>query len=76
METVLKQDKSKSHKEFEKLLSEEKVNKGVSDFKAHLEKEFVESKNYNPELKWFDGVWSRFVPSPVKDRRGVSGVSK
>jgi len=60
----------------EKLLSEEKVNKGVSDFKAHLEKEFVESKNYKPELKWFDGVWSRFVPTPGKDRRGVSGVSK
>ena len=60
----------------EKLLSEEKVNKGVSDFKSHLEKEFIESKNYKPELKWFDGVWSRFVPTPGKDRRGISGVSK
>ena len=31
-----------------------------------LEKEFIESKNYKPELKWFDGVWSRFIPHPVK----------
>ena len=60
----------------EKLLSEEKVKQEVSDFKSFLEKEFVESKNYKPELKWFDGVWSRFVPTPGKDRRGISGVSK
>jgi len=60
----------------EKLLSEEKVKQEVSDFKSYLEKEFVESKNYKPELKWFDGVWSRFVPTPGKDRRGISGVSK
>jgi 2-oxoglutarate dehydrogenase E1 component len=60
----------------EKLLSEKKVNQEVSDFKSHLEKEFIESKNYKPELKWFDGVWSRFIPTPGKDRRGASGVSK
>ena len=60
----------------ENLLSEKKVNQEVSDFKSYLEKEFVESKNYKPELKWFDGVWSRFVPTPGKDRRGASGVSK
>jgi len=60
----------------EKLLSEEKVIQEVSDFKSYLEKEFIESKNYKPELKWFDGVWSRFVPTPGKDRRGISGVNK
>ena len=60
----------------EKLFSEKKVNQEVSDFKSYLEKEFIESKNYKPELKWFDGVWSRFIPTPGKDRRGVSGVSK
>jgi 2-oxoglutarate dehydrogenase E1 component len=60
----------------EKLFSEEEVNQEVSNFKSYLEKEFIESKNYKPELKWFDGVWSRFVPTPGKDRRGASGVSK
>jgi 2-oxoglutarate dehydrogenase E1 component len=60
----------------EKLFTEEKVNQEVSDFKSYLEKEFIESKNYKPEFKWFDGVWSRFVPTPGKDRRGASGVSK
>ena len=60
----------------EKLFSEEKVEKKVSDFKSYLEKEFIESKNYKPELKWFDGVWSRFIPTPGKDKRGASGVNK
>ena len=27
-------------------------------------------------MKWFDGVWSRFIPAPGKDRRGITGVSK
>ena len=60
----------------EKLFSEEKVKKEVSDFKSYLEKEFIKSKSYKPELKWFDGVWSRFVPTPGKDKRGASGVNK
>ena len=60
----------------ENLFSEVKVNQEISNFKSYLEKEFIESKNYKPELKWFDGVWSRFVPTPGKDRRGVSGVNK
>ena len=36
----------------------------------------MNQKNYKTELKWFDGVWSRFTPTPGKDRRGVSGVDK
>jgi len=60
----------------EKLFSKEKVDQQIKIFKSHLEKEFVESKNYKPELKWFDGVWSRFIPTPGKDRRGASGVDK
>ena len=60
----------------EKLLSKEKVDQQINNFKSHLEKEFIESKNYKPELKWFDGVWSRFTPTPGKDRRGFSGVEK
>jgi 2-oxoglutarate dehydrogenase E1 component len=60
----------------DKLILQEKVNEEVIHFKSHLEKEFIESKNYKPELKWFDGVWSRFVPTPGKDRRGASGVTK
>ena len=34
------------------------------------------SKSYKSELKWFDGVWSRFKPGLGKDKRGVSGVEK
>ena len=46
------------------------------DFKNFLEQEFVSSKNYKSELKWFDGAWSRFKPGLGKDKRGVSGVEK
>ena len=60
----------------ENLLSNEKVKQEVSDFKLFLEKEFIDSKSYKPELKWFDGVWSRFIPMPGKDKRGASGVKK
>ena len=60
----------------DKLLSKETIIQEINNFKSYLEKEFIESKNYKPELKWFDGVWSRFTPAPGKDRRGVSGVEK
>ena len=46
------------------------------EFKKFLENEFNASKNYKSELKWFDGVWSRFKPGLGKDKRGVSGVDK
>ena len=45
-------------------------------FKDFLENEFLSSKNYKSELKWFDGVWSRFKPGLGKDKRGKSGVEK
>jgi 2-oxoglutarate dehydrogenase E1 component len=60
----------------ENLFSKKEVDQEISKFKSYLEKKFIESKNYKPELKWFDGVWSRFTPTPGKDRRGVSGVNK
>ena len=44
--------------------------------KKFLEKEFELSKTYKSELKWFDGVWSRFKPGLGKDKRGASGVEK
>jgi 2-oxoglutarate dehydrogenase E1 component len=58
------------------LLSKKTIDQEISNFKSHLAKEFIESKNYKTELKWFDGVWSRFTPMPGKDRRGVTGVDK
>ncbi len=60
----------------EGLTSFEKLKNDKSDFKKFLEKEFASSKNYKSELKWFDGVWSRFKPGLGKDKRGVSGVEK
>ena len=60
----------------EGLFSDEKINQEVKKFKSFLEKEFNDSKNYKSELKWFDGVWSRFKPAPGKDKRGISGVEK
>ena len=44
--------------------------------KYFLENEFLSSKNYKSDLKWFDGVWSRFKPGLGKDKRGASGVDK
>ena len=50
--------------------------KKKANFKSFLEQEFLSSKNYKSELKWFDGAWSRFKPGLGKDKRGVSGVDK
>ena len=58
------------------LLDENQIEKQKQDFKKFLESEFNSSKNYKSELKWFDGVWSRFKPGLGKDKRGVSGVDK
>ena len=46
------------------------------EFKNYLEKEFEISKSYKSELKWFEGVWSRFKPGLGKDKRGVSGIDE
>ena len=58
------------------LLDENQIEKKKQDFKKFLETQFNDSKNYKSELKWFDGVWSRFKPGLGKDKRGVSGVDK
>ncbi len=60
----------------EGLLDTEAINTKKIEFKKYLENEFEASKNYKSELKWFDGVWSRFKPGLGKDKRGVSGVEK
>ncbi len=62
--------------ENEKILTNEEVNKEISDFKNYLENEFNESKDYKQDMNWFEGVWSRFSPAPGKDKRGITGVSK
>jgi 2-oxoglutarate dehydrogenase E1 component len=58
------------------LLDKNQIEKKKQDFKKFLETQFNDSKNYKSELKWFDGVWSRFKPGLGKDKRGVSGVDK
>ncbi len=60
----------------EGLISNEKLQKEKLNFKKYLEKEFETSKNYKSELKWFDGVWSRFKPGLGKDKRGASGFDE
>ncbi len=60
----------------EGLLSKELIEEQKINFKKFLEKEFNASKSYKSELKWYDGVWSRFKPELGKDKRGVSGVDK
>ena len=60
----------------EGLLDEHNIQQKKTKFKQFLEKEFISSKNYKSELKWLDGVWSRFKPGLGKDKRGVSGVDK
>ena len=60
----------------EGLTSESELQKEKTNFKNFLEREYVSSKNYKSELKWFDGAWSRFKPGLGKDKRGVSGVDK
>ena len=58
------------------LINSENLNKMKVDFKKFLEKEFEDSKHYKSELKWFDGVWSRYKPGLGKEKRGVSGVNR
>jgi 2-oxoglutarate dehydrogenase E1 component len=60
----------------EGLTTEVELQNEKTNFKGFLEKEFVSSKNYKSELKWFDGAWSRFKPGLGKDKRGTSGVDK
>tara|TARA_Y100000816_G_scaffold277514_1_gene247770 strand:+ start:416 stop:3310 length:2895 start_codon:yes stop_codon:yes gene_type:complete len=60
----------------EGLTSENELQKNKINFKKWLESEFEYSKNYKSELKWFDGVWSRFKPGLGKDKKGLSGVDK
>ena len=60
----------------EGLTTEIEIQKEKTVFKSFLEKEFVSSKNYKSELKWFDGAWSRFKPGMGKDKIGASGVDK
>jgi len=60
----------------EGLTTEIDLQKEKTNFKSFLEKEFVSSKSYKSELKWFDGAWSRFKPGLGKDKRGASGVDK
>ena len=60
----------------EGLLDKKQIDNKKQEFKKFLEDEFNSSKNYKSELKWFDGVWSRFKPGLGKDKRGVSGVDK
>ncbi len=60
----------------EGLISNEKLQMEKLNFKKYLEKEFETSKNYKSELKWFDGVWSRFKPGLGKDKRGASGFDE
>ena len=58
----------------EGLTSDTELQKNKSEFKKWLESEFEHSKTYKSDLKWFDGVWSRFKPGLGKDKRGASGV--
>ena len=60
----------------EGLTSLDKLENEKLTFKRFLEKEFDTSKNYKSELKWFDGVWSRFKPGLGKDKKGASGVDR
>ena len=60
----------------EGLISLQETNNFKENFKKGLEKEFQDSKSYKSELKWYEGVWSRFKPELGKDKRGVSGVDK
>ena len=58
----------------EGLTSDNELQKNKTNFKKWLETEFKQSKSYKSDLKWFDGVWSRFKPGLGKDKRGASGV--
>ena len=58
------------------LISKKFVEEKKDNFKIFLEKEFKSSKDYKSELKWFDGVWSRFKPGLGKDKESKRCGSK
>ncbi len=60
----------------EGLSSSNEIDNQKGKFKQFLEKELELSKTYKPELKWFEGAWSRFKPGLGKDKKGKSGVNK
>ena len=56
------------------LINSENLNKMKVDFKKFLEKEFEDSKHYKSELKWFDGVWSRYKPGLGKEKEELAAL--
>ena len=45
----------------------------VKKFRDLLDEQFKNSKDYKPQIEWFEGTWSAYKPEKGKDKRGVSG---
>jgi 2-oxoglutarate dehydrogenase E1 component len=59
----------------EKVMTQEEVDKQISDFSSQLDRAFEASTNYKAnKADWFDGVWSGLSVAYGDARRGETGV--
>jgi len=58
----------------ENLISKEKFNSQIKQFKDLLDQQFKTAKDYKPKIEWFEGSWSRYKPEKGKDKRGATGA--
>ncbi|MEK9754772.1 MAG: 2-oxoglutarate dehydrogenase E1 component, partial [Rhodospirillaceae bacterium] len=59
----------------EKVMTQEEVDKQISDFSSQLDRAFEASTNYKAnKADWFDGVWSGLSIAYGDARRGETGV--
>ena len=57
----------------ENTISNDELENLVKKFRDLLDEQFKNSKDYKPQIEWFEGTWSAYKPEKGKDKRGVSG---
>jgi 2-oxoglutarate dehydrogenase E1 component len=58
----------------ENMISNDKIENLIKNFKELLDDQFKNAKNYKPQIEWFEGTWSAYRPEKGKDKRGITGA--
>ncbi len=58
----------------ENMISNDKIEDLIKNFKELLDDQFKNAKNYKPQIEWFEGTWSAYRPEKGKDKRGITGA--
>jgi len=60
----------------ENIISDDEFQNYIKKFKALLDNQYKNAKDYKPKIEWFEGTWSAYKPEKGKDKRGVTGATK